>query len=241
MAPRGTNATFLDPHSGHRIRSTPAGDPSLNLTCLKWSPDGSRLSCRADPGIYSVRARDGSDVRVITRVSGIDNALGGYSPDGKSINYWNMPNEDDSGLYLASTNGAGSLRVTHTSVIVVSAGDWSSDGKEIVFARRSDPDHRAALWTIHADGTHLRQVKLRLPEPDCGGAFDDPTSVGCSDPKWSPDGHSLVYLHVTADRVDLQVATARGRYVRSLTDRMDDSGQRLDVGDQDWQPLLARY
>ena len=130
--------------------------------------------------------------------------------------------------------------MTDPNVIVVTPVTGHRRGKKS-FTRRSDPDHRAELWTINADGTHLRQVKLRIPGPDCGGAFDDPTSVGCADPEWSPDGHYLVYLHVTADRVDLQVATARGRYVRSLTDRMDDGGQRLDVGDPAWQPMLARH
>jgi Tol biopolymer transport system component len=239
--PQGTSANYLDPHTGQPLRSIPAADPTMGLVCLKWSPEGSRLGCRADDGIYSVRARDGSDLRQITLVSGLDNAVGSYSPDGKSISYWNVPSEDDSGLYVAATNGAGTRRLTDPSVIVVNAPDWSPDGKEILFARRSDPDHRAKLWTIHPDGTHLRQVKLRLPGADCGGAFDDPNSVGCPYAKWSPDGRYLVYVHVAADRVDLQVATAHGRYVRTLTDRMDDGGQRLDVGDPDWQPLPPRH
>ncbi len=236
----GALSTYLDPRTGEPIGSIADPAPTLFLACIRWSPDGSRLGCGGDDGIYSVRARDGSDLRLITLVSGVNGALGSYSPDGRSINYWNVTSEGDSGLFIAAANGTGTRRLTDPSVIVVSAGDWSPDGKNILFALRSDADHRAQLWTIHPDGTHLRQVKLRLPGPDCGGAFDDPNSVGCSDPTWSPDGRDLVYLHVTADRVDIQVATATGRYVRTLTDQMDDGGQRLDVEDPDWQPLPPR-
>src|SRR5262249_3488319 len=155
-----------------------------------WSPDGRRIACGADQGIYSVRSSDGGDARLIAvPPPGDDGALGGYSPDGRYINFWTVTDSGDSGLYVAATDGSGTVRrITDPSVIVVSVGDWAPDGTKLVFAARSDPEHRAQLWTIHPDGTHLRQVKLRLPGPDCGGAFADPTSVGCSDPTWSPDG-----------------------------------------------------
>jgi Tol biopolymer transport system component len=186
-----------------------------------------------------VRARDGGDARLIAvPPPGDEGALGGYSPDGRYINFWTVTDGGDSGRYVAATDGSGTVRrITDPSVTVRSAGDWSPDGNEILFSGRADSDHRATLWTVRPDGTHLRQVRVRLPGPDCGGSFADPASVGCASPTWSPDGRYLVYLHVTVARVDLQVATASGRYVRTLTDRMDDGGQRLDVESPDWQPV----
>jgi hypothetical protein len=240
-----TSAAFLDPRTGQLIRTLLQPDPTLDVECYKWSPDGARLGCDgsgdepSQSGPYSVRASDGGDLRQIVSVTALDGGLGGYSPDGKSIVFWSEPDEGDNGLFTADVDGTGTRRLTDTSLIVLSPGDWSPDGKRIIFSARSDPDHRAKVWTIHPDGTHLREVPLRPPGPECGGAFDDPSSVGCSTPAWSPDGRYIVYQHVAADRVDLQVAEeATGRHVRTLTDRMDDGGQRLDVEFPDWQPLL---
>src|SRR5215212_3980831 len=60
--PDGSNFAWLD-----------SPDPTLNLACASWSPDGSRLGCEAwddtdvtRQGVYTVRASDGGDLTRVT-------------------------------------------------------------------------------------------------------------------------------------------------------------------------------
>ena len=51
----------------------PIDDPTLNVGCMLWSPDGTRLACEGwddtDPtrnGIYTINASDGGDLQRVT-------------------------------------------------------------------------------------------------------------------------------------------------------------------------------
>jgi Tol biopolymer transport system component len=90
-------------------------------------------------------------------------------------------------VFIVNADGSGLRQLTHT-------GDawnpvWSADGREIVFARASyyvSVQHQtegitASMWTVHPDGTGLRQLT-----PVVAGQDDQPGS-------FSPDGRWLAF------------------------------------------------
>jgi Tol biopolymer transport system component len=48
---------------------------------------------------------------------------------------------------------------------------------------------RSTIWVVHSDGTGLRPI----PVVGCGGLSSDPTSIGCFNASWSPDGQKMVF------------------------------------------------
>ena len=70
---------------------------------------------------------------------------------------------------------------------------WSPQGDQILFTSRPAPGYGYEIWTVNSDGTGLHHV----PIPSCGGALSDPTSVGCPEASWSPDGTKIAFTRVT--------------------------------------------
>ena len=71
---------------------------------------------------------------------------------------------------------------------------WSPDGKQLAFF--SNRSGKSEIWTIHQDGSGLRQITFT------------PGKAGAILPVWSPDGTHLAYL-VTNDTphvIDLRKA-----------------------------------
>jgi Tol biopolymer transport system component len=96
-----------------------------------------------------------------------------------------------------------------------SGGPWSPQGNEILFsARVPNLDNRSTIWVVHSDGSGLREI----PVPGCGGLVGDPTSVGCFNPSWSPDGKKIVFGRQpgTAQR-DLYTVNADGSGLFQVT------------------------
>jgi Tol biopolymer transport system component len=168
--------------------------PDLFLPCGVWSPDDKRLACegygQTDPsltGIYTVRSSDGGDVQRVTSEPGGD-CPSDYSPNGKRILFerWSVGE-----LFTVKLDGSGLRQITPDGMALDECpGSWSPQGNEILFsAHVPDADHRGTIWVVHSDGTGLRQI----PVPGCGGLFSDPTSIGCFNPSWSPDGQKIVF------------------------------------------------
>jgi hypothetical protein len=44
-------------------------------------------------------------------------------------------------------------------------------------------DLHSSIWVVHANGSGLHEVKV-LPASMCGGPNDDPTALGCLNPRW---------------------------------------------------------
>ena len=91
-------------------------DPTLNLGCFAWSPDGSRLACEgwddsnaARSGIYTVRASDGGGLtRVTTSPGGGHDVVGDYSPDGRQIVFLrdDLVDEEHNTLMVVNVDGS---------------------------------------------------------------------------------------------------------------------------------------
>ena len=174
----------------------------LYMDCFVWSPDAKRLACDSfDPddeshGIYTVRASDGSDLRKITGDPVLDDLPGSFSPDGKRLVFARFIEDGPPvGLFVINVNGNGLKQITPPGALIDGDkwGDWSPQGNDIVFARHNNADVRNSIWVVHADGTGLHEILFDTPLP-CGGALADPTSRGCFDATWSPDGRQIAFI-----------------------------------------------
>ncbi len=206
-------------------------DPTLNLPCWGWSPDGSRLACegwddtRPDrlPGIFTVDSTDGQDlVRLTSNPFGDHDLPGDFSPDGSRYVFVRFNPERRNGnvaLFTVNTDGTGVTRLTPWTLGACCGPSWSPDGEHILF------DVGGALFTIRPDGTELQEVPMNT-----GAGF-----AYAFDPSWSPDGTRYVfsmYLRRT-DQVDIFTAAGDGSDVQQITD----TGR--EEGFADWGPSGA--
>jgi Tol biopolymer transport system component len=206
FSPDGSKLVIPYPAAGSRIgtaiinpdgtgyRPFPIGDPKLNVGCGLWSPDGARLACETwddansgRDGVYTISSTDGSGLaRLTTNPVGGHDLPGGYSPNGQQLVFARFDTSGAGiGLFIVNTDGSGEHRLTPKSVFLQdgNTGDWSPRGNLIIFSRLGSQG--GSLWTIHADGTHLRELKVKGLA--CG------TGVGCHEPRWSPNGKEIIF------------------------------------------------
>ena len=160
-----------------------------------WSRDGRKLafdSSRTDPDPADskqvndifVMNPDGSGVTKLTDSSGAS-ADAAWSPDGSLIAFdadrGDYPAKQ--GIYVIDNHGGNRRRVT--TVPANAANDlsprFSPDGTRLVFTRYRGKGgaEKAALFTVHLDGSDLHQLT----------SF----SIHAGDADWSPDGRRIVF------------------------------------------------
>ena len=89
---------------------------------------------------------------------------------------------DRKAIFVVNADGSGLKRLTAWSLNGKDHPDWSPDSREILF--RSEPegiDFRGDLYTVHPDGTGLRQLTH----------FGEEVMVLST--SFSPDGRSIVF------------------------------------------------
>ena len=110
---------------------------------------------------------------------------GAWSPDGKRIAFqvWDNSNHRRDGIYIGrATDGADLKRVTTAKVGADIPGDFSPDGKRLVFFReRPDAQSVGSVWVVNLDGTHLKRLT------------PDTLLAGWSGVRWSPDGTKILF------------------------------------------------
>ena len=204
--PDGSDATLFD-----------IPDPTRNVACIVWVPDGSRLLCEVwddvhphrAHGVFSVDATNGQDlVRLTTSPVGGHDIPADTSPDGTRILFLR---EDSTrrhrqlSLWVANADGTNEEALTgplpHSACCQAS---WSPDGSLVLFASKGQ------LRTIAPDGTGAATLEL-----DTGEGF-----AYAYQPGWSPDGTRIVFsLYLDATRrVDLYTVSADGADLVRLTD-----------------------
>ncbi|MDX6719229.1 MAG: hypothetical protein QOJ63_1483 [Solirubrobacteraceae bacterium] len=171
-----------------------------------YSPDGRTIVFDTDlgdpankQGIYLMSAADGSHLRRVTSLpQGYESDQAPrFSPDGEWIEFTryrlqdrgpDQPPLEQSALFLVRPNGSG-LRQMTSFDLLVGDGDWSPDGRRIVFETNGDvpsgvlPD----IYVLNAQGRNLTNITQNTLGPDG-------TLNLSSDPVWSPDGRLILFL-----------------------------------------------
>jgi TolB protein len=209
--------------------------PDLALYCGVWSPDGSRLACEGFGqtdgslnGVYTVRSSDGGGLHRVTSDPNGDDCPSDYSPDG---NLLAISRENDTTYELDSIklDGTGLKHITPAGTdFDFCTGNWSPQGNQIVFSAHIPDSDRSTIWAAQPDGSGLHKI----PVPGCGGARSDSTSIGCSNPTWSPDGQKIAFTRHTlepTEQFDLYTVNADGSGLFRVTKTPD-----LQEGSADW-------
>jgi len=216
--------------------------PNLFLGCGTWSPDGARLACEGgfkDPslqGLYTVRSSDGGDLRQVTSNPGGDDCPSDYSPNGRRL-VFTRASETTNGLFTVKLDGTGLRQVTPPGMnFDFCSGSWSLRGNLIVLSAHVPKADRSTIWVVHPDGSGLRQI----PVAGCGGLSSlpdgspNPSSIGCGNPSWSPNGKKIMFHRHTLtgtpqERFDLYTVNADGTGLKQVTDTPD-----IDEFGGDW-------
>jgi Tol biopolymer transport system component len=220
-----------------------------------WSPDGTQLaytrydavgeSCKGCPGSIVVAGADGSNPRVLTTPSGLEDYADtgpSWSPDGKTILFSRWSVSDPAELFVVPTSG-GTPQSLH---IQADAAAWGPS--RIAYADNSSQP--AALWTALPDGSDKQLVARASGYAAFGGPawsrdgrlayfvgrtgavtivsggtkqrvqlpFTEIASIG-----WSPDGSRFVIVGLTkgAAVYDVYAVRADGTGLRRLTKNIE--------------------
>jgi Tol biopolymer transport system component len=209
--------------------------PDLALFCGVWSPDGSRLACEGFGqtdgslnGVYTVRSSDGGDLQRVTYDPNGDDCPSDYSPNGKRL-VVTRANDTSYEIDTVKLDGSGLTSIATAAMeFDFCSGSWSPQGNEILFSAHVPASDRSTIWVAHSDGSGL----LKIPVPGCGGPRSDPTSIGCQNPVWSPDGRKLMFERhflIPTNYFDLYTVNADGSGLFQVTNTPD-----LDEAGGDW-------
>jgi Tol biopolymer transport system component len=178
-------------------------DESLNLVCVVWSPDDSRLACEgfdekhpSRAGIYTVRSSDGGDLqRLTTTPEGMVDSLGDYSPDGDQFVFKRSADEANGPLMIVDITG-GKPRSLSTSEFE-DPGRFSPDGESVLTSA-------GGIVIVDLDG----DVVQRVGEP----------GANLFGPVWSPDGKWIAFSRgTTGPFADIFISRPDGTDRRQIT------------------------
>jgi dipeptidyl aminopeptidase/acylaminoacyl peptidase len=209
-SPDGTKLAFVSSrNAGTEAGAEPArpqicilpmnGGEAITLTHLKngagayqWSPDGRRMVVvsRTGPSDNVAASARKSDVRHYTHISYKFNDTGWY--------------DDKRGhLFVVDAAGGASKQITEGDDWNDADPQWSPDSTRIAFVSdrtglEYDAGHNKDIWVIPANGGALTKISDH--------EYDD------TQPRWSPDGRTIVFTGQTARREfpKLYVAPAAG-------------------------------
>jgi Tol biopolymer transport system component len=172
--------------------------------------------------LWSMNLR-GGDRRTIVPCKGFGTTDPNSSPDGRSVTYVHIKNEEKRlvALYAVRPNGAGRRRLVPAAWSIATKHDWSPDGKLIVLTRNGygTPGKSANLVTIRPDGSGARQLTHYA-----GGSTN---AVAGS---FSPDGKQIVFRLEEDGKHALAVIDRDGGSLRLLTEFGPDRPRNIDWG-----------
>jgi TolB protein len=153
----------------------------------------------AHVGIYRMRI-DGSHVRRVTlpKTRTAEDVEPQWSPDGTQIvfvrhNVTRKP-AGAQAVYVVNADGTGLRRVTPFKIRAGDGPDWSPDGSQILFRSPETEDFlHCDIWTIHPDGTGLRQVTHAGPTTKVYSASFSPDGTAITLGMTGVNGQADVY------------------------------------------------
>jgi Tol biopolymer transport system component len=193
----GRIGTAILAPDGTVLRELGIEDPTLNLACVFWFPEGTRIGCEGwddsdstRAGIYSVSSMDGSDLRRLTETpAGMTDLPGDISIDGQLIFKRGADAEGDTPLWLVPVAGGEAVQLTQKRY--GDPGRFSPDGQLIATGASG------RIVILDREGTETQRFDLGV-----GFQFG---------PDWAPDGEWIVFSSdATGFRADLFIAPADG-------------------------------
>lgn len=189
----GRIGTAIIATDGTVLRVLSISDATLNLPCVFWSPDDTRLACEGwddtDPsrnGIYTVLTVDGGDIqRLTTPPAGQQDFPGDYSSVGQFVFKRSSGYEVPGTLMIVDANG-GEPRIFYDGP-VDDTGRFSPDGRSVVTATNG------SLLIIDLDGKIVHTISI-----------DGYYLFG---PVWSPDGSRIAFSRTTS-QYDAEIYTS---------------------------------
>ncbi|HEU5242899.1 MAG TPA: hypothetical protein VFU33_00735 [Gaiellaceae bacterium] len=161
-----------------------------------WFPDGSHLATFDGMapdlpfgGARIINPDDGTYRDVGGQDPNLFNPCGNPSPDGTLLLCETFSGDgSQNGIHtIRSSDGGGLAQITSNPGGDDIPGDWSPNGKQIVFQRLDSNGNSDGLFVVNVNGTGLRQITP---------ADFDLSSTG----QWSPQGNEIVFSrHVTPD------------------------------------------
>ncbi len=152
-----------------------------------WSPDGSRILVGPDCCAERILDPDnGSYTGLPTFYPDLGLFLGCsvWSPDGERLaceGFGDQPSAD--GVYTVRSSDGGEVQRVTSGADDDCPGDYSPNGKRVVFVRASFDSGPVALYTVKLDGSDLRQLT-----PSGVGMLLD---FSCG--SWSPQGNEILF------------------------------------------------
>jgi Tol biopolymer transport system component len=159
-----------------------------------WSPDGGHIafmSTRDNPEFDIYRMdKDGKNVERLT--NGGSNWFPQYSPDGSQIAFHAMRD-----IHVLSLKDRKTRRLTHDPQNGMYP-TWSADGSQIAFM--SWRNGRTEIFTMASDGSS-QTLLVSMPSGDA------------VDPRWSPNGQYIAFVHVPSGGVSQNQDAGQQRIV----------------------------
>jgi len=177
-----------------------------------YSPDGASIAFDADRGDYPgaqgiyIMTLATKQLRRVTTIPGAgwSDLSPRFSPDGTRLVFTRYKNFDHrphgtlvgelSALFVVDADGGNPRQITAFGLHPGDA-DWSPDGRRIVFETDGfeHPGRGADIYTINPDGRGLTNITGNAGVRGIGNAnafvFEN-----SSDPVWSPDGTTILFL-----------------------------------------------
>jgi Tol biopolymer transport system component len=151
----------------------------------QWSPDGSRILVVPDCCAERILNPDNgsySELPTFYPDLGLFLGCGVWSPDGARLaceGFGDQPSAD--GVYTVRSSDGGDIRRVTSGADDDYPGDYSPNGKRIVFLRSSFDSGSIALYTVKLGGSDLRQLTPPGMNLDFTGG------------SWSPQGNEILF------------------------------------------------
>ncbi len=178
-----------------------------------WSPDGTEIAlfcCDDGQAAHIIDAETGELRTLPPQDPGLETyCKGPWTPNGKRLTCetFGAKDRDRNGIYtIRASDGGGLKQITSIHGGTDIPGDYSPDGKQLVFVRfinanieENDP---LGIFVTNVEGTGLRRVTPK------GMIIDDTGYAG----SWSPDGDKILLVARTAEENHkaIYVVDARG-------------------------------